>query len=58
MLSLIFVAVVLTLVGVAALSLKVFFGKKQIHEQPQYASNSSGGCGCGGCGCGGGGGQK
>jgi hypothetical protein len=58
MLNLIFVAVVLTFVIVAALSLKVFFGKKHANHQPELASNASGGCGCGGCGCGGGGGQK
>lgn len=57
MINVILVAVLLTLVAVAALSFRVFFGKKQ--GQPELASNSSGGsCGCGGCGCGGGGGQK
>jgi hypothetical protein len=58
MLNVIFIAVVLTLLIVAALSLKVFFGKKQINDQPELASNSGGSCGCGGCGCGGGGSQK
>jgi hypothetical protein len=62
LLKLIFVAVVLTLIAVLALSFRLFFRKDgklyQSCSGTKLASESdSGGCGCGGCGCGGGGGN-
>jgi hypothetical protein len=50
MVNVIFLSVVSILFVVAALSVKVIFGKKN-DVSPQF-SGMSGGCGCGGCGCG------
>jgi hypothetical protein len=51
MLQLILITLVLTFIGVAALSLKTFLGKKDVKGQAGYRVDTSGGCGCGDCGC-------
>lgn len=48
----------LTLIAVAAMSVRLFFHKDTRLQgtcSPKFASDTGdGGCGCGGCGCGGG----
>jgi hypothetical protein len=58
LLKVILITGVLTLLAVAAMSIRLFFHKDsrlQATCNPKYASNTGDGdCGCGGCGCGGG----
>lgn len=61
LLQVILITGLLTLIAVAAMSIRLFFHKDSRLQgtcSPKFASDTGGegdgGCGCGGCGCGGG----